>query len=177
MFRFYLILLLILSASPVQAQTINNIADLAFGSFDFDTSYNATIQLATNGSLNIVGSGIISNGGENAGQIRITLPDSGLVDVKCASSAVLSDPSATDLVIDNIEISVNNGVAYGAGNACNGIGAGDAVAVTVDMDALPDPDIYIGGRIVINSAITLPTDHTYSSSGSGTPVRFSIVVQ
>lgn len=172
-----IILSFVMFSSVVRAQVVNNISDLGFGSFDFDTTYNATIQLATNGSLNIIGSGIVSNGGETAGQIRITSPDTGLVDIKCSSSAVLSDPTATDLTISSIEISVNSGVSFGSGDACNGVGAGDAVAVTVDMDALPDPNIFIGGEIVINSAITLPTDHTYSSSGAGTPVTLSVVVQ
>lgn len=161
----------------VRAQVIDSVSDLAFGSFDFDTSYNATIQLATNGTLNISGSGIISNGGESVGQIRITSPDSGLVDVKCSSTAVLSDATATDLTISSIEIAVNSGVALGLADSCNGTGGGDGVAVTIDMDALPDPNVYIGGQIVINSAVTLPTDHTYSTSGGGSPVTISVVVQ
>ncbi len=179
LYKFFGILIVSCFLCPfgVRAQVVNTISDLGFGSFDFDTSYNATIQLATNGTLNISGSGIISNGGETVGQIRITSPDTGLVDVKCTSTAVLSDPTATDLTISSIEIAVNAGVALGAGDACNGIGGGDAVAVTIDMDALPDPDVYVGGQIVINSAITLPTDHTYSTSGAGTPITISVVVQ
>lgn len=162
---------------PIYAQVVDTLSSVQFGSFDFDTSYNAAIQLATNGNLGVVGSGIVSNGGEAVGHLRITSPDTGLVDIKCSSTAVLSDPTATDLTIDSIEIAVNTGVVFGNGNSCNGVGAGDSVAVTVDMDALPDPDIYIGGQIVINGAITLPTDQTYSTSGAGTPISFSVVVQ
>jgi hypothetical protein len=176
-FLYVLLIALFLFPLQVRAQVFDDVVDLGFGSFDFDTSYNATIQLATNGVLNISGSGIVSNGGETVGQIRITSPDTGLVDIKCTSSAVLSDPTASDLTISSIEIAVNAGVALGAGDACGGIGAGDPVAATIDMDALPDPYVYIGGQIVINGVITLPTDHTYSTNGAGTPVTISVVVQ
>tara|TARA_R110002072_G_scaffold99644_1_gene219165 strand:+ start:937 stop:1488 length:552 start_codon:yes stop_codon:yes gene_type:complete len=169
--------LIFMTSGHGYAQTINTISSLDFGSFDFATSYNATIQLGSNGNIAIIGSGIVSNGGEAAGQIRITLPDTGIVDVKCAVQAVLYDASATDLTIDNIELSVNMGVAFGAGNSCQGLGGGDGVAVSIDMDALPDPNVYIGGEIVINTPITVPNDHTYSTVGAGTPIMLSVVVQ
>ncbi|MGH1457076.1 MAG: hypothetical protein ACRBDI_09865 [Alphaproteobacteria bacterium] len=177
--RLFLVLFagIIFVPSHSYAQTIDNISGLGLGSFDFDTAYNATIRLATNGDLGIVGSGIVSNGGEVVGHIRITLPDTGLVDVKCSSTAILAGSGATDLTISNIEIAVNMGTTFGSANACNGVGGGDGVAVTVDMDALPDPNIYIGGEVVINSAITLPSDRAYSTGGAGTPITFSVVVQ
>ncbi len=177
--RIFLLILSVCGFIPqlCTAQTIDSVSDLGFGSFDFDTSYNATIQLATNGDLGIVGSGIVSNGGESVGHIRITLPDTGLVNVKCSSTGVLAGAGASSLTISNVEIAVNAGTNFGSANPCNGVGAGDGVAVIVDMDALPDPDIYIGGEIVINSAITLPSDRNYSTGGAGSPITFSVVVQ
>lgn len=164
-------------SAATQAQVLDSVSDLAFGSFDFNTAYNATIQMATNGNLSVSGSGVTSNGGEAAGHIRITSPDTGIVDVKCVQTAVLSDATATDITIESIEIAVDAGVAFGAGNACNGVGGGDAVVVSVDMVAFPDADIYIGGEINVATPMTLPTDKTYSTGGAGTPIMLSIVVQ
>jgi len=159
------------------AQTVSVISDMGFGQFDFSQTFNVRLQLATNGNMQVIGSGVSFNGGENAGQIRITTPDTGIVEIKCADTALLYDAAATNLTIENIEISVNTGVAFGAGDSCNGLGAGDAVAATIDMDAIPDPNVYIGGEIIVSSPITLPPDQGYSTTGSGTPIMLSIVVQ
>lgn len=163
--------------SFVHAQTINSISPVDFGSVDFAATYNARIRLGTDGNVQISGFGMTSNGGETAGHVRITLPDTGIVEVKCVTSALLTDPTATSLTIENIEIAVTTGVAFGSGISCQGIGGGDAVTTTIDMDALPDPDIFIGGEIVISTPITLPTDHVYNTTGSGTPITLSVVVQ
>ena len=160
-----------------RAQVINTISFVDFGSVDFATTYNARIQLGTDGSVQISGFGMTSNGGETAGHVRITLPDTGIVEVKCVSEAVLTDPTATSLTIENIEIAVASGVTFGSGISCQGIGAGDAVTTTIDMDALPDPDVFIGGEIIVSSPITLPADRVYNTTGSGTPITLSIVVQ
>lgn len=104
-------------------------------------------------------------------------PATGIIEIRCATTAVLADPTATSLTIENIEVAVNTGTTFGSGSACNGSGGADPVATTVDLDALPTPNIFIGGEIMFSGPITLPTDKTYSTSGSGTPIRVSIVVQ
>ena len=162
---------------PLFAQTVSVISDMDFGQYDFAETFNVRLQLGTDGNAQVVGSGVSFGGGERAGQIRITTPDTGIVEIKCSNTAELYDASATTLTIENIEISVNVGVAFGSGSACNGLGAGDAVATTIDMDAIPDPDVYIGGEVIISSPVTLPSDQGYSTTGSGTPMMLSIVVQ
>ena len=159
------------------AQTIESVSDINFGSYDFSTTYNVQIQLGTDGNASVIGTGVAFNGGETAGQIRITSPDTGIVEIKCTTTAQLTDPTATSLTIENIEIAVNTGVSFGNGNACHGIGGGDSIAATIDMDAIPDPNVYIGGEISIPSPITLPADHIYNTTGTGTPVTLSIVIQ
>ena len=168
---------LLLAPSGIRAQVIQSISDMDFGSYDFSTSYSVQFQLGTNGNLNVVGTGVVFNGGESAGQIRITSPDTGIIEIKCTNIAELTDPTATSLAIQNIEIAVNTGVPFGSGNTCDGIGAGDNIATTIDMDANPDPDVYIGGQVIILSPITLPTDHVYNTSGTGTPITMSVVIQ
>ncbi len=165
------------TASNVMAQAMDSISDINFGSYDFSGSYNVQIQLGTDGNAAVIGTGVAFNGGETAGQIRITSPDTGIVEVKCTTTAQLTDPTATSLTIENIEIAVNTGVSFGNGSACQGIGGGDGIATTIDMDALPDPNVYIGGEISIPGTITLPTDHVYNSTGTGTPVTLSIIIQ
>lgn len=163
--------------SVSNAQVIDLVSGANFGSLDFSQNYNATVQLATNGTINVTGSGVVANGGEAAGHIRITAPDTGIIEVKCVAQAQLFDASATSIDIENIEISVNSGVPFGNGLPCGGIGAGDPVATTIDMDALPDPNVFVGGEISISSPITLPTDRVYNTTGGGVPITFSIVVQ
>ena len=159
------------------AQTINTISGLDFGDFDFATTYNGAIQLGTNNTLNTTGSGISSNGGATRGHIRVTAPLTGIIEIKCATTAQMVSSGASPLNIDQIELAVTTGVAFSSGNLCNGLGGGDAIAVTVDLDANPNPDIYIGARINISTPITLPASHNYTTAGTGTPVMLSIVVQ
>ena len=169
--------ILIFKSFIAQAQVVNTLSSVDFGSFDFATNYNGRIQLGTNGNVQTTGFGISSNGGETAGHLQVTAPGTGIIDIKCATTATLADPVGTDLTIVNIEIAVNTGVAFGSANACNGLGGGDAIAATIDLDALPTPNIYIGGEIVISTPITLPTDKMYSTTGAGTPIMLSIVTQ
>ena len=77
------------------AQVVNTISNIDFGQYDFSTSYNIRIQLGTDGNAQLIGSGVTFNGGETAGQIRITSPDTGIVEVKCTTTAQLFDPTAT----------------------------------------------------------------------------------
>ncbi len=163
---------------PARAQVVlNTIANIDFGTIDFAATYSGRIQLATNGFVQTTGSGMIANSDGNAGVSRVTLPNTGILDVKCASTGLMVDPAATDLDIINVEIAINTGVAFGSGIACDGVGGGDGVVTTLDMDVLNDPDVLIGGEIVIPGVITLPPDRVYSSGGGGTPIRLSIVVQ
>tara|TARA_B100001989_G_scaffold249166_1_gene223995 strand:+ start:6995 stop:7591 length:597 start_codon:yes stop_codon:yes gene_type:complete len=166
------------SANLARAQVvINSNANINFGTVDFDTTYNGNIQLGTDGNVQTTGFGLVARDNGNAGAIQVTSPDTGILELKCSSTAQLTDPTATDLDIVNVEIAVNTGVAFSSGVDCNGVGGGDAVATTLDMDALGDPNIFIGGEIAITGAITLPSDRVYNTTGSGTPIQLSIVVQ
>lgn len=161
-----------------RAQTISTLSGLDFGDFDFATTYSGAIQLATNSTLNTTGSGISYNGGAARGHIRVTAPVTGIIDIKCTTTAqMVSPPDADPFDIDQIELAVTTGVAFGSGDTCNGLGGGDAVATTIDLDANPTPDIYIGARINIPTPITLPASHSYTTTGTGTPVMLSIVIQ
>ena len=159
------------------AQTVNTISGVAFGSYEFGPTFNGSIQLGTDGNATTTGFGITDFGGEIAGQVQVTAPLTGLIDVKCAATATLADPTASSLTIQNIEIAVNAGVGFSSGIACQGVGGGDPIATTIDLDATPSPNIYIGGEIMMVSPLTLPTDHTYDTGGAGTPIMLSIVTQ
>lgn len=163
---------------PASAQvSISSLADMDFGAVDFATVYSGSVRLATNGDVTVTGSGLVLSSGGNAGHLRVDTPLTGIIDIRCATSGTLVSPSATSLTISNVEIAVNSGQAYSDGEECFGSGLGDAVAESIDLDSLPTPNIYIGGEIVIPGAITLPPNRTYSTSGSGTPITLSIVVQ
>ena len=156
---------------------INTTANIDFGRVDFAASHNGNIRLGTNGNVSTTGFGLASRNDGNAGSARVTSPDTGILEVKCSATGELVDPVATNLNITNVEIAINTGVNFGSGIACGGTQPADPVVTTLDMDALGDPDILIGGEIAVSGPITLPPDKVYSTSGGGTPIGLSIVVQ
>lgn len=157
--------------------TISSISDMDFGLIEFAASHNGSIRLGTNGDVTVTGSGMVSDMSGAAGQVRVLTPNTGLVEVKCSTSGQLFDATATTLTITNIEIAVNTGVAFSSGIACDGTNPADSVVTVLDMDVLSDPDIFLGGDISVSGPLTLPTDKVYSTSGGGTPVTISLVVQ
>ena len=179
--KLYLLLTIVIFlfwAVPVYAQvTVNTLANVDFGRVEFAPSYSANIQLGTDGNVSVTGFGIVSDNDGNAGEIEVTMPNTGIVEVKCAQTAQMVSPSATPLGITNIEIAVNTGVVFGSATSCQGAAIADPVTLTLDMDALTDPNIFVGGEIAIPGIITLPPNMMYSSSGGGTPISLSLVVQ
>lgn len=156
---------------------VSTLAGLDFGSVEFAISYAGNIQLGTDGNIGTTGFGMVAAGNGNAGAVRVTQPNTGMVEFKCSQSAELDDPTATALNITNIEIAVNSGVPFGSGTSCQGTAIADPVAVLLDMDALGDPTILIGGEVVISGTITLPSDRIYSTIGPGEPIQLSLVIQ
>jgi len=164
--------------TPVHAQVvINTTANMDFGRVDFAAAHNGRIQLGTDGNVQTTGFGLSARNNGNAAVAQVTLPNSGILEVKCGATGVLVDPVGTDLTISNIEIAVNTGVAFGSGIPCDGVLPADSVVMTLDMDALNDPNVLFGGEIVVVGPITLPSDKTYVTSGTGSPIQLSIVVQ
>ncbi len=169
---------LILTHAPTAyAQTTSTISSISFGDFDFALTYNGNIQLGTNNTLNVTGSGISYNGGATRGHLRVTSPATGIIQIKCTAFAEMVSSGASNLAINELEIAITTGVAFGSGNECAGIGGGDAIAASVDLDANPNPDIYIGGEIDITTPINLPASHNYTTAGTGTPLILSVIVQ
>ncbi len=163
-------------SARAQVVTSANTA-ISFGTIELADTHSGNVQLATNGDVQTTGSGLSARDDGNAGSIKITEPDTGIIDIKCASSGQLVDAVAPSLTIQNIEIAINTGVSFGNGIACRGILPADPVTTSIDMDALPDPDILVGGEVVINNISPLPTDRMYSTNAGGNAIRLSITVQ
>lgn len=160
------------------AQIVTNTnANMDFGKIDFSDTHNGTVQLGTDGNVQTSGSGMVARNDGNAGRVKITQPDTGIIDVKCATSGELVDSFAPSLDIQNIEIAVNTGVVFGSGIACLGILPANPVTTSIDMDVLIDPDVLIGGEVPITNISPFPVDNLYSTSGGGTPIRLSITIQ
>ena len=157
--------------------TINYLADMDFGAVDFSTPYSGSVRLGTDGNVNVTGSGLVLSENGNAGQIQVDMPNTGTVEVKCANAGQLVGSGATSLSITNTEIALNTGVGFGLATACQGAGGGDPVALSLDMDSLVDPILLIGGEISIPGAITMPSDFQYTTTGTGTAIRLSLIVQ
>jgi len=177
---FWLSLVLIFGVSlnvAIAQVVMNPSANIDFGRIDFADSHNGRVQLGSNGNVSATGFGIAPRNNGNAGLVRITSPDTGTLEVKCSSSGVLSDASASDLNIVNVEIAVNVGVSFGSGIACAGVLPADPLTTTLDMDALGDPEILIGGEVPINNIGSFPADREYNSGDGGSDIRLSITVQ
>lgn len=176
---FTLVLLgVVLPCSASYAQvSVSSLSDMDFGAIDFAGAYSGSIRLGTNGDVTVTGFGLVVANSGSAGSIRIDTPDTGIVEVKCTTTGEMVGAGATSLTISSVEIAMNSGAAFGGASLCQGIGAGDSSAIDVDMDSFPDAIILIGGEISIPGAITLPSDRHYNTTGSGSPISLSLVVQ
>ncbi len=157
------------------AQTFSSNSDISFGIIEFATSHLGQLTIGTNGGVSLTGSGLFYQGDATVGQAVIT-GDSGIIEIRCSASAILgAQDGGGTLTITPIEISLNSGVAAGAGNICNGTSGN--VAMVIDLSVTSDPRILIGGTLNIPSqALNSSTTFTSITSG-GDSISISAVFQ
>lgn len=156
------------AASAAIVLTLNS--NINFGIIEYQTTHSGNISIGTNGAVTLTGSGLMYDTGATPGRISVTpSPATGVLIIKCDSTAKLkSNTGNTILNMNNIQVSVNSGVAYGSGSLCQGIKNSDPAATTVNLASSPAPIIYIGGNLVIPSnALTSAAATSYSSTNSG----------
>lgn len=171
----------ILTIIPVQllAQTVTLVknSNLSFGFLDYATVHSGSLRLGTNGVMSIIGgTGLSSDGNTTAGNVTVTTPSSGVVEVKCTTSAKLKNGNKSlDLI--NPEIAVNSGVAFGSGSACQGNKKNSPAAAVIDLAANPNPNILIGGRIDLPANALVSGTYSTAGGGGSKPLTLTVIIQ
>jgi len=173
---FLLVFLFPYIANAQQMSLVTN-ADMNFGIIEFDSSYNGVVSLGTNGNLVVTGTGLIGSGVTSAGDVKL-MAATGVIEVRCSDSALLKEVRGAKLFIDNIEVSINNGVSHGSGTTCLGNKGRSPITALLDMSVTPNPNILIGGQVIITQNDSLYDTGNYSTQlGGAKPVELSFVFQ
>ena len=150
--------------------------DMAFGDLDYEAIHSGQVQLGTDGTaaLSVAAVGLTLAGTPAAGDVDVSGNNTSTIEISCDAGGTLTDGGGNSLTLQNVEIAIDTGVAFGAGTACAGVGT---VSTTVDLSLNNTPKILMGGEIDTGvSAIT--SDATYSTANAaGSPVTLRVVYQ
>lgn len=152
----------------VAAITLGNEVDMDFSSVAFSgapTIAGDNVQLGTDDSITY--NGVFQAGiapAPTAGEVEITAGNVGAtVDIECDATAVMSDGAGNSIGVANIEITDTAG-AFGAGNACAGIGSTAMSRVLAGGGA---DVLYLGGEIDGSTVGGTFGAGAYSSANAG----------
>lgn len=144
--------------------TGNSVTLTVNADMDFDTIHGLTgrANLASNGAMTYTGS-MTGAGLGIGGYVQIDGEKNCNVLISCSATATLSNGSNT-ATIDNIEVSLQNAVAFGSGTACQGIGN---TIITHKIHSLADRNtLFFGGSI--NGTATIPgSGGLFSTTNTG----------
>ena len=150
---------------------------MSFGIIEYDPSHDGSLELATDGSISLGGSSTglnVAGGSPAPAQISLNGDGTSLIEVSCMNTGTLSNGSGQFLNLQNVEIAIDAGVAFGSGSACNGLGTSISV---VDLSINAAPIIFVGGEIDLsNDAIVSSASYSTTSSG-GSPVTLRFIYQ
>lgn len=151
--------------------------DLNFGQVGYEASHGGEIQLGTDGNIQLSGGtfGIDLNGGApTAGDITLSGDGQSTIEISCENSGVLAAGGSNTLNLQNVELAVDSGQAFGSGTQCTGLAS---PITAIDLASNNAPTILIGGALnVASNAIT--STNTYSTANAGgDPVIMRIVYQ
>lgn len=165
-------------AAPAWAQiTLNKNSDMHFGKVEYSSSHNGAVRLGTNGNVSVIGSGLVYVSGGNAANVSVTAGNSDVIEIKCDTSGTLTpDGGGSELTIENTEVAINSGTAFGSGQECHGIGGADQPAATVDLSVTANPTILIGGEVVIPANELSALEYSTGNAG-GSPITLSVTFQ
>lgn len=177
-FRFFLFIYFIgmLAPSLATAQiTLNINSQMNFGSLMFDATHSGTVQMGTNGSASVAGTGLAHLGGSIAGNIGIE--GSGeVVEVKCSTSGQLSLQNSK-IDISATEVSLDAGVNAGNAIACEGTKRSNPAVLVIDLSANSTPEILVGATLSISSNSLDSGLYDTSGGGGAKPIVLTVIVQ
>lgn len=175
---FLTVFLCFTGTNPAQAQiTLNKNSDMHFGKVEYSSAHNGAVRLGTNGNINVIGSGLVYVSGGAAANVSVTAGNSDVIEIKCDTSGTLTpDGGGSELSIENIEVAINSGTAFGSGQECHGTGGADQPATTVDLSVTSNPTILIGGEVVIPANELSALEYSTGNAG-GSPITLSVIFQ
>ncbi|MDD9900062.1 MAG: hypothetical protein OXT65_03700 [Alphaproteobacteria bacterium] len=148
--------------------TLGNEQNIDFGDIDFSAAPGAgdTAAIGTDG--NLVFAGNFTGGATgNVGRVDITAGNNGTtVEVFCETAATLSDGAGSTIDIASLEVVPEGSeAAFGAGNACNGLGGAAASSFVLNVGTL---DTFVfGGQLDGNTAVGFGGGALYSTGNAG----------
>ncbi len=156
--------------------TLTKNSDIFFGSLDYDATHSGTLQLGTDNNITLIGgSGIAHDGSSTVGSITAGGTPADVIEVKCTATGNMK-LQGSSMSVQNTEIAIDSGVAFGSGFACQGVRNNNPPATTVDLAVNPSPVILIGGETII-PANGLASG-TYVTFGQGTsPITIRVIFQ
>jgi hypothetical protein len=164
-----------------QTVSFNVNSDMDFGIIEYETSHYGQIQLGTNGSVTIIGTGLTYDSGAHPAQMTLTAnPASGVLEIKCeALGHVKNADGSVSLSISPTKISIGTGLPYASATECEGTDTGQSPAAVIDLSVTPTPIIYLGGSLIINTnELNNAGSTSYSSSNpSGGPIAIRVLYQ
>lgn len=163
------------AAKPVDPVVLSKGDDIDFGFLEFDVTHSGTLQLGTNGVLNVTGTGLASDLATSSGVVTVTAPATGIVEVRCTNTGKLKNGNSS-LDLTGVEIAVNTGLPFGSGSACQGTRNNDPTAAVIDLAATPTPNILIGGQMSV-PANSLNAGTYTSATGGGSAITLAITIQ
>ncbi len=133
-----------------------------------------TVTMGTNGALTANTSVFEpTNTTGTPGSVDFTGDINSSVNISCTSSAVMAETvSNTTITVDQLELQMNTGTAFGVGSpySCAGLGT-----TPLSYAVLPSNQILLGGRLVGNA--TIETAVYSSAVAGGTPATIRVVYQ
>ena len=155
--------------------TLNKTGDMYFGIIGYETAHNGLISLGTNGAITVGGTGLAYNGNATAGSVVLSGNRNNVVDIKCSDTArVAIGNNRLDMRL--LEISINSGTSFGAGQRCQGTKNNSPVTTTYDLAIGATPTIFMGGQLVVPTNALISGDYT-SQNNQGAPMTLSIIYQ
>jgi len=151
-------------------------ADMDFGDVEFDATHGGTIELGTDGTVDVSGATGITAGAAAtaAGDVSVSGDGASVIEISCDTGGTLTDGGANSLTLSAVEFTTGAGGAPGTGTACAGLGTTPG---TVDLSVTASPTILMGGTIdVTGDAIAASATYDTASAG-GDPVTLRVVYQ
>lgn len=123
------------------------------------TVFQTTVTTGTPGSVDITGDGVSA------------------VNITCTTQAVMAEPSATTITVDQLELTMDNPKPFqdAAAYACDGLGASSTTPFTPTLTG--SNTLAMGGRLVGNATIRTGDYSTTNTGVGGVPATIQVVYQ
>ncbi len=133
-------------------------------------------RLATNGTVDFVGTQLLGNTSGNAALVAISGDGASTVNISCTPNAIIANSGGARLIeVSALQISVSSGKAWGsADDQCAGLGT-SPLALTLNGVGTNDR-VYVGGRIT-GATADFSNESFDTTQTNGVPAQLRVVYQ